>query len=943
MIFEIYTYGGGDLYRMVFNGIVLIFGSDDYRMALATAALLGFIGALLSSAITMDGKIRNLQWLLVMIVIYMGFLVPKVTVNIKDQTQSALTGYVVDNVPLGLAAVASIGSTAKKYLTESFDAVFSLPDGAAYTTGGLGIGLSLVEQLADASLQDPDLATEINRFYDNCIFYDIALGRYSWGDLAQTTDIASFLSTYSSFGSYHEYPRGSNRFDSCNNVWSQDLLPAVRAQLNGITQAMSKSIYVSYDKTGNLTDGQIIAAYAANAEQAAIYMGQSASSQADKLLQNVMVNALKDSAGSHGSAVSNDALVNSYTLEKAKSERETTMAAMGILAKEMLPMMQHVFELFIYCVFPVIGLMLMLPVAGKVAMGYIKAVAWVNLWSPLFVILNFVVAYYAHGSGNVVGDTTLLTNSAIRDVMYHYSVIAGYLTVSIPMIAWLLVSQSGAMMAGLAGKATQSYETSASRAADEASAGNIQAGNFGFQNQQMYQQTLSPALDMGTATTVGMSGWKETLATGAGGTTEVYVTQPNSSLMIQGGLSEAYSRNLQNDLSQAVSAERSAARDFASSLSTAMENTQSQLKQISDAVRISEGAGSSEGVTRGIAASEQKNYAEKVQNSLNAIDQASTGFKANMGIGLGKFLSGAAGVDADSRDITQEQLQQGMEYIKTSGLVDTLNRAAEAIKDIRAESGITVADNNTDQASLSRTEAVQASERWGAAQRETEAVRLSLSEMESSSVVFKQNLAQQIWNQLASNEGNAQAQAILSNLNNGVELTSNQQQSLRQAMDEVQATSVQGFAVPANHAGVQGLVEQEGTVAGNYRLHAQGIERQAIMDGQANGQTGENRVGKAYERGESQVSGATDFRAEEFRERIDHQQAQLRDGQAATDTIVPQALYAEPGGGNDELVSRINRVNEEGGRKADAMEYQLDVETGSREGKVVNKNNPNDF
>ena len=108
MSWEIFTYGGGEFLRLVFNGVAAITGNGGYLTALKMTALIGLLWVLIEGAF--QQRAMNLQWLFGIILIYLAFMVPKVDVIITDRidpTQSS----VVSNVPLGLGMTAGTAST----------------------------------------------------------------------------------------------------------------------------------------------------------------------------------------------------------------------------------------------------------------------------------------------------------------------------------------------------------------------------------------------------------------------------------------------------------------------------------------------------------------------------------------------------------------------------------------------------------------------------------------------------------------------------------------------------------------------------------------------------------------------------------------------------------------------------------------------------------------
>ncbi|MBF0367541.1 MAG: conjugal transfer protein TraG N-terminal domain-containing protein, partial [Oligoflexia bacterium] len=186
MNFEIYTYGGGDFLRMIFNGIAQVFGNNDYLVAIKTAALLGFLGVLITAAFQ-KGKI-DVQWILLVSLINMTLIVPKTSLLITDRVVPANSA-VVGNVPMGISATAAIFSRVGDWITRSFEQVFSLPNEISYTTSGLLFAQTLVEESTRFEITTARLASNLSDFWKSCAYYDILLGLYSWDEVLKTTDL----------------------------------------------------------------------------------------------------------------------------------------------------------------------------------------------------------------------------------------------------------------------------------------------------------------------------------------------------------------------------------------------------------------------------------------------------------------------------------------------------------------------------------------------------------------------------------------------------------------------------------------------------------------------------------------------------------------------------------------------------------------------------------
>ena len=51
-MFEVFTYGGGEFLRHIFNGIAMVFGDGDYLLLLRTVVIIGVVVTMFTSLLT---------------------------------------------------------------------------------------------------------------------------------------------------------------------------------------------------------------------------------------------------------------------------------------------------------------------------------------------------------------------------------------------------------------------------------------------------------------------------------------------------------------------------------------------------------------------------------------------------------------------------------------------------------------------------------------------------------------------------------------------------------------------------------------------------------------------------------------------------------------------------------------------------------------------------
>lgn len=563
MDWEVFTYGGGEFLRLVFNGVAAITGNGGYITALKLTALIGLLWVLIEGAF--KHRSLNLQWLLAVILVYNAFMMPKVDVIVTDRidpTQSA----VVSNVPLGLGAVAGTVSLVGDWLTRAYETVFSLPGDMQYQQNGMLFGQYLVEASTRFEITDSRLAANFSEFWQACVFYDILLGLYDWDDLFAASDLWAFIRANTSVSRSFAYRDAANDrlILGCRDGAGSRLDADLTSEVDRARQYYGEKLV----KAPNTTAA--VAKFAAAMPVSYQYLTGLSVSAEGIIRQNALSNALHRGLSQFAASAGAPAAAQDFALARAEQERRTTYAALGEMAARTLPILRNLFEAFIYAVFPVAFLLAMLPSVAKVAITYLKSLVWIQLWAPLYAVLHFAMSLYSQypATSSLLlpdGSTTLsLANyTGLGQVMSDTALIAGYLSLSIPMISYLVVNQGGAMMASLASRVAQSYEAPVSRAADEASSGNISLGNTSIGNAGWWQQNQSPSWQAGVST-MGHP------ATGAMYTTTSegrYIDVPQSNLPFSANIGNAVKSSVLTQATTSLQAAQTQVADYANQVS----------------------------------------------------------------------------------------------------------------------------------------------------------------------------------------------------------------------------------------------------------------------------------------------------------------------------------------------------------------------------------------
>ncbi|MEX6212076.1 conjugal transfer protein TraG N-terminal domain-containing protein [Providencia huaxiensis] len=187
VIDTVYVLGGGEYMMQVFNGVAALIGSDTWDSMFRIALSISAVSVLISFMKAHDPK-ELIKFTAMIVLVSSVLLVPKRTVQIIDRTNP--TGvYLVDNVPLGLAAPAKFITSIGTGLTELYDMIFHTPDSLTYSKTGMLFGANLVGNLSDAMMVDGDLAELMGLYTKNCVIGDILINhKYSFQELMNSRD-----------------------------------------------------------------------------------------------------------------------------------------------------------------------------------------------------------------------------------------------------------------------------------------------------------------------------------------------------------------------------------------------------------------------------------------------------------------------------------------------------------------------------------------------------------------------------------------------------------------------------------------------------------------------------------------------------------------------------------------------------------------------------------
>ncbi|EMK6106862.1 conjugal transfer mating pair stabilization protein TraG [Salmonella enterica] len=710
---EIYTIYGGGMWKTALDAVVTLIGSNTFSTLLRMAGTFGVLAALI-----MFIKQRNpmvfVQWLAVFMIISTILLVPKRSVQIIDISDSAAV-WKTDNVPVGLAGIASLTSSIGYKLTSLYDSLMARPDSVTYSKTGMLFGSQIVAETSDFTAQNPELAQMLPDYVENCVIGDILLnGKYTVNQLLNSTDpLALITSNPSPLRGIFKMTSTTRQFLTCQQAAAEiKTMANIEANPGSATFTwLTQKIF------GNKVNGATLLSSAMGDSYGFFYAGGMTASQIMK--NNITNSAVRQGIKGFAARSSDTANLLNLATENAATKQRLSWASGNELATRTLPFAQSLLMLILVCLFP---LMIALAVTNHNVFGlntlkiYVSGFIYFQMWPIMFAILNYASNYWLQSK---TGGTPLVLSNKDIVALQHSDVanLAGYLSLSIPVLSYYLTRGAATIGSQVAGSMLSSAAfTSAGVSSSTAD------GNWSFNNMSM-DNVSQNKLDTNLVQRQGQQTWQadngSTQTQTAGGHTVIDGSGAMSNLPVNMKLSQLASSGFQESARQSQVQAQTALDGYNHSVTSGW----SQLSQLSHQTGTSDSLSKSSensqatNATRGASMmmSAAESYAkannistQEAYNKLMDISNqgsVSAGIKgtAGAGLNLGVVKFGAEGSvsgdlrhstgssrgiqnsDSHSQDMRHDHnsqavndFRQGMDMVKSSRITDGANHTENA-------------------------------------------------------------------------------------------------------------------------------------------------------------------------------------------------------------------------------------------------------------------------
>ena len=478
MTMEFFAYWNGSQIRDLFEAVVAITGSADFTGLLKTIILFGFLCVITVCALRYRGLDAG-SFIFAVALFYGVTLVPKTDLAINDERSGSV--YVVSNVPLGLAFMASTTSHVGHWLTEIFEDTFAGVEAERFSRFGMVFPERAVNAILAAGPVTAQGRTLISDFNRNCVMPELidypqkieALSTSGnlWQTIAQTGWVNPARKTQDTVGNWLGCDEAIAFID--NHMATKEL-PAIQKHL---------AMKLLPDQ---LDASTLILRVLPQAESLLLGVSQSLASS---IKHSVFMNTLQSDID-NVAALAGHPLATATALAKAQGNlsSEINYRTMAEIAKDALPKVRNSLEFIILASFPLIFIMVLAAghMAGTILRSYLTLLVWIQLWAPISAVMNYLIIHTdSHPMNQIIaeyGANTIYAANLIREAGASSQAIAGFLTILAPVIAFAIAKGSDFATAQLAASVMAPAQSAAQSQGASLTSGNISLGNTSWGN-----------------------------------------------------------------------------------------------------------------------------------------------------------------------------------------------------------------------------------------------------------------------------------------------------------------------------------------------------------------------------------------------------------------------------------------------------------------------------
>ena len=469
MEFTIYSLGSAVYLEEILNSVAMLSGSGDIEALAKIGLIIGVL--LLGFQAVFNNTGIEFHKAGVCLIIYMAMFGPTARVLIEDVYTGDVA--VVDNVPMGPAAVGSIVSTLGYSVTELFEQAFSTPTMTSYGFADPLNTLMAVRQTTKNMMGltnfgmatgNTDIMNSWSNYLRECtmtmVNRDPMVTQQMWNNANPVNAVKFDSDLYYTLVFDGSSPAGREMTCSAAHAW---LSTATDSKADGLMTDIANAVRKPGDPAGP-ADGTALEARINNSLQG---IGLSAASARDYAIVNALLPMLQGAPALRATEDMQGA--SAVMMSQALQQQNTQWAAEGSMFTQYVRPFMTFFEGLIYAITPFMAFAMALGGAGiGLASKYLLMLLWMTLWTPIMSIVNLYTLSTTQAKiegvlmNSVVdlgnGDSGISFNGLLQveQIIGQQIGVAGLMASSVPAICMFLVYGTSVAASGIASRLSAS-------------------------------------------------------------------------------------------------------------------------------------------------------------------------------------------------------------------------------------------------------------------------------------------------------------------------------------------------------------------------------------------------------------------------------------------------------------------------------------------------------
>lgn len=468
---NIYVWGSSDHVATILQAVASLVTSNDFHSLLVLVFIISLALVLVKMLVRFDGEalLKGFGFYMMTIALIFSFMRITTSVNIIDNVSGAAR--TVNDVPIGLAFLASLFSTGEKVILNLFESFYTIPNDINYSNAGYNYAPLVFNTLSRSKVPDPYLMRSIKRFIYDCFFDDVVYKNKNFEDLVYATDIYAYMNPVrNGWTIYYDKTNPAGVSTTCDVAYQNIGTQLDNYSNSAFLQAFSAFVPVA----NNNTKVQ---------EVFNTYLSQPGTDLKDSFKQTVFarmtVEALRDAALE--SSISGDA--SAYATKVALLTAFKNWQVSGDVARQLVPYLKVIITMLLFALFPFVLITMMTPVRWRFLQTYTFWFMWIALWEPIMSVLNYVISIllsdtfeaFSRSLSATTGGYNLANMEGIYEQATTLLSIGSWFAAAVPFLALALAKGSEYALTSLASSFSGMFSTVgssvASKTVDPAAAG----------------------------------------------------------------------------------------------------------------------------------------------------------------------------------------------------------------------------------------------------------------------------------------------------------------------------------------------------------------------------------------------------------------------------------------------------------------------------------------